>query len=489
MFLGLDLGTTNIKALVVDVDGRVVASGSAPVDRVQTADRGVEQNIEEIWDKTCAAVRQATAALDSSEIRAVGVSSQGAALQLLDARDKPIGPVISWLDARGRPFERRITEELGEDFFADHIGHRGSATVGGQILRLRQQAPDLLKMPNKIGFVGDFIVGRLCGRRAHDATSLSIAALLNPSLGRADPEWLGYLGIREEQLPELLSITTPAGSLGAEPARRIGLPEGIPVSTAVHDQYAATIGSGSVGEGDICLGTGTAWVLVANTGELGRPITPGAFVCPHAIEGLHGQLLSMGNGGSSLQWAMSLMGNARRSVEQIDQLLEAVPPGSDGLRFWPLLLPVGQRGEFSDTGGRMSGISLAHTGNHLCRAVVEGLGCELARHLGFLTDAGFSAGRLVMCGDAADSRVTPQVIADITGLPVARGSRPAVSAFGAAVVARALVEPDTGLADLARRLSSTRQTVHPGAHALMYGQLYQKYLEPFKTQGTGSTGS
>ena len=135
----------------------------------------------------------------------------------------------------------------------------------------------------------------------------------------------------------------------------------------------------------------------------------------------------------------------------------------------------------------MSGISLAHTGNHLCRAVVEGLGCELARHLSFLTDAGFSVGRLVMCGDAASSRVTPQIIADITGLPVARGSGPAVSAFGAAVVARALVEPDVGLAALARRLSPARQTVHPGEHAPMYRQLYQKYLEPFETQDTGST--
>jgi xylulokinase len=198
----------------------------------------------------------------------------------------------------------------------------------------------------------------------------------------------------------------------------------------------------------------------------------------------------MGNGGSSLQWAMSLLGSlsprAPRSVEQIDKLLEAAQPGSDGLRFWPLLLPVGQRGAFSDAGGRLSGITLAHTGNHLCRAVVEGLGCELARHLSLLADAGFSAERLVMCGDAAGSRVTPQVIADITGLPVARGSGPAVSAFGAAVIARALVEPDIGLADLARRLSPARQTVHPGQHAPMYGRLYQKYLEPFETQDTGN---
>ena len=134
----------------------------------------------------------------------------------------------------------------------------------------------------------------------------------------------------------------------------------------------------------------------------------------------------------------------------------------------------------------MSGIALAHTGSHLCRAVVEGLGCELTRHLGFLTDAGFAVQRLVMCGDAASSRVTPQLLADISGLPVARGSGAAVSALGAAIVARCLIEPEIGLASLARRLSPVRQTVPPGEHAPMYERLYREYLEPFETRHTGN---
>ncbi|NOX54826.1 MAG: hypothetical protein GXP27_10390 [Planctomycetes bacterium] len=402
MYLGLDLGTTNVKALVVDDCGHIVSEGTAPVERIHTPEGGVEQNIEQIWDQTCAAIRSAVTGIDATAIQAIGVSSQGAALQWLDGDGQPIGPIISWLDGRGRTFDDKITEELGEDFFADHIGRCRATMAVGQILRLREQSPELFSRPKQIGFVGDVIVGRLCGRRAHDPTSLSIAALLNPSLGRADPQVLAHLGINEDELPELVPVQHAAGRLKVETADCTGLSEGIPVSAAIHDQYAAVLGSGSVSDGDVSLGTGTAWVLVANTGQLSRPITPETFVCPHPVPGLYGQLLSMVNGGSALDWAGKLIGRNNLSGEEIDAVLQTVPPGSDGLCFWPLLSPGGPQGT-SESGGRLSGITLRHTSRHLLRAVLEGLGCELTRHLGFFTQAGFSVQRLVMTGSPAAS--------------------------------------------------------------------------------------
>jgi sugar (pentulose or hexulose) kinase len=113
MYLGCDLGTTNVKAVVTDGAGRAVAAGSAPVDRFSTPDGGIEQDIEQIWSATCAAIRQALGGIDAPAIQAVGISSQGGALQLLDAAGQPVGRVISWLDGRGRPFDLKFTEELG----------------------------------------------------------------------------------------------------------------------------------------------------------------------------------------------------------------------------------------------------------------------------------------------------------------------------------------------------------------------------------------
>lgn len=480
MFLGLDLGTTNVKAVAVDAAGQILAEGAAPVDRYYTPDGGVEQDMEGIWQAVCRATRQAIDGLDARQVRALGISSQGAALQLLDDREQPVGRVISWLDGRGRPFDLALTAELGEEHVVRYLGRAPSTMTPGQILRLKAHNPQLFAQARRIGYVGDVIAGRLCGRRAHDATSLSIAMLYNPWLGRPDPHILSRLELGEDQLPDLVAATTPAGTLTAEAARQTGLPAGIPVSAAIHDQYAAAVGAGSVDEGDVCLGTGTAWALVANTGRLADPVTRGTFVCQHAVPGLCGQMLAMTNGGSALEWVLGLLGRASLTPREIDDAVDAVAPASDGLVFWPLLTPSAEAESALGGGGRISGMTLAHSPHHFVRAVIEGLACELARHLGFFTEVGFPTGRLVVCGGAATSRVTPQILADVTRRPAVCIDHAAPSALGAAVIARGLVEPGEGLASLARRLAPHCRTVEPGPQAGTYSQLFEKYMAPFK---------
>jgi sugar (pentulose or hexulose) kinase len=159
MYLGLDLGTTNVKALVVDDAGHVVAEGAAPVDRVSMPDGGVEQDLDAIWQAACGAIRQTLVVVDPAEIQAVGVSSQGAAMQWLDADDRPVGPVISWLDGRGRPFDRQLTDELGNEFFVRHLGRTPCTMTPGQVLRMRSSAPEILARAAPQGGGGDAIRG------------------------------------------------------------------------------------------------------------------------------------------------------------------------------------------------------------------------------------------------------------------------------------------------------------------------------------------
>ncbi len=482
MFLGLDLGTSNVKVLVVEPDGSVAAEGSAPVTRSTTPEGGVEQDIDQIWDATCQAIQQALRHTDGQPVQAVGVSSQGGAMQLLDAHERPLGRVISWLDTRGSPFDRQLEEQWGEAYLVAHTGCNLSAMTLGQILRLRRESPELLDAARFISFVGDVIVGRLCGRRAHDPSSLSIAMLHNPVLGCADPDLLGRLQIQDKRLPDLVPVGEPAGRLQGDAARRTGLAEGIPVSPAIHDQYAASLGAGSVNEGDVLLGTGTAWVLLAVTGRLAPPIARRTFVCPHPIDGLFGQLLSMGNGGSALEWVLEITGQSGLDPEALDERLASVLPGADGLLFWPLL-GGSTPATGSLSGGRLSGLALGHTANHLLRGVVEGLACELTRHLGWFTGAGLPVKRLVMTGPAAASRVSPQILANVANMPVAGVHQSSVSAFGAATVARGLVEANSTLRELAAKLVPDCRTVSPDSDVETYQRKLQQYLEPFADMG------
>jgi sugar (pentulose or hexulose) kinase len=342
---------------------------------------------------------------------------------------------------------------------------------------LRDEDPGLLAAPNRIGFVGDVIVSRLCGRAAHDGTSCSLTLLYNPARRVYDPDLLARLEVSCSQLPDLLSAREVAGGLLPSVAQETGLRPGIPVSAAIHDQYTAALAAGAVRAGTVMVGTGTAWVLLAISGGLTAPATPDAFVCHHAAEGLWGQILSLENGGSALSWALGLTGHNGAGGEEIDRLLESAPPGSDGLLCWPLFAALTVAGLPPNTKARISGLQLSHRQAHVVRAVLEGLAFELKRHIGLLRNAGLPVERLALSGGAAASRVTPAVLAAVTGLPLACAGRRASSTLGAAIIARGLCEPAAPLAKLAEEMAPAAGYLEPEPGvSTFYQAQYKEYL-------------
>ena len=476
MLLGLDLGTTNVKALVTDRAGRPLAHGSRPVQLFYVGDGGVEQDLEEIERATLTAIQEAVRSVDAAGIKAIGISSQGGAMQALDAQGQPRGRVVSWLDQRGRPFDDTLTAELGRGWFRNRIGHGRSGLAIGQVLRLRREQPDWFRAASCLGFVGDLLVSQLCGRAAHDGTSCGLTLLHNPGLRDYDPDVLQQLRLERSQLPDLISPRQAAGGLRPEIARETGLRAGIPVSAAIHDQYASALGTGAVQAGTVMVGTGTAWVLLSVSDHLPAPVIDEAYVCGHLVEGLFGQILSLVNGGSALAWALELMGLAGKASGEVEALLASAPAGSAGLAFWPFLVPAGASGLAPGTKGQLSGLQLSHRPAHVVRAVVEGLVFELNRHLGFLQAAGLPTQRLVMSGGAACSRVTVQVLADVAGLPLHCVSAGDASLLGAVIIARGLLEPERSLVDLVNEMAPPPQVVEPGTDGPLYQEQYQHYL-------------
>jgi xylulokinase len=476
MLLALDLGTSHVKALVTDARGRPLGRGSCPVPLFRLPGGGVEQEIEEIWQAALGAMGQALNAVPAGGIKAIGVSSQGGAMQVLDPDGRPLGRVISWLDQRGRPFDETLNAELGRDWFLQRIVHGGAWLSIGQILRLRQERPGTVDAPNRLGFVGDVVVGRLCGRAAHDGTSAALTLLYDPVQRTYDADLLARLGLRASQLPALLPPGEPAGGLRPAWARLTGLRAGIPVSAAVHDQYASALATGAVRAGTVMVGTGTAWVLLAVGDRLPVPVNHDALVSHHVVSGLWGQILSMVNGGSALDWALELLGLEGGDRAAVDELLGAAPAGSEGVVFWPFLTPFGATGLAPGARGRLSGLQLAHRPAHVVRAVVEGLAYELNRHLGFLRKVAQPIHQLVLGGGAAGSAVTPQIVADVTGLPLSCFAASEASLAGAAVIARGLLEPGQPLGGLAEAMLPPSRRVEPGAQASVYQGQYRRYL-------------
>jgi xylulokinase len=481
-FLGLDLGTTHVKAIVTDAAGRMLGLGAQGVSLHRGSGGAVEQDLEEIWQATLTALRQAVTIGGTRDVQAVGVSSQGGAMQLLDAHRSPVGRVISWLDARGEPWDAANNQRLGVDWFAARVGHRGSGFAIGQLQRLREAAGTSPVPGLHVGFVGDLIVERLCGRPGHDATSAGLTFLVNPQAGRYDPEVLALAGVTEAQLPSLLPVNQSAGGLLESVATAVGLTPGIPVSPAIHDQYASALGLGAVRAGQVMFGAGTAWVLLAVADRWPDPITGGAFAARHVVPGLTGQILSLRNGGSAVAWVEGLT-NGGNDGGDLDDRLERVPPGSNGLRFAPFLAATAPTGIRPGSGAMLSGVKLEHGPEHLLRGVVEGLAFELRRHLDCLRRAGCVPRELLMSGGAAASRVTPGIIADVTRLPVECATQRESSALGAAILARHLVEPGSDLTQLAESMKAPARSVPPGPDGSSYEEAFAGYLEWLRATG------
>ena len=182
--------------------------------------------------------------------------------------------------------------------------------------------------------------------------------------------------------------------------------------------------------------------------------------------------------------AAGLVGRVAFSPQEVDAAVATVPAGSEGLCFWPLLA-TGAASTETICADRLDGIGLGHSGPHLVRAVMEGLGCELARYLGLCGVGGLSVDRLVLSGSAAGSTVTSQIIADLTGRPVQCSNHPAASAWGAAVLARAMIEPQSALDQLAAAWATESRDVQPGPNRDLYASLLARYQEPFAREGDG----
>jgi xylulokinase len=233
------------------------------------------------------------------------------------------------------------------------------------------------------------------------------------------------------------------------------------------------------------LGAGTAWVLLAISSRLPKPAMPAALLCNHIVDELYGEILSLPAGGSSFTWALNLTGMAKEAPERIEEKLAQVKPGCEGLVFWPFLAGTKPPGLERGVLGRLSGVQLAHGAGHVLRAVVEGLAFELNRHLDMLRCSGISIRRLVMCGGAAQSKVTTQILADVTGVAVACCPSDGGSLLGAVVLARSLLEPASSIKDLALAMLSPTNLVEPGVDASEYRKRYQSYLESLPVRKKG----
>jgi xylulokinase len=414
----LDVGTTALKGVVFDEDGRPLAVCSREYDLLKPAPDIVELDPETYWTAAREVIRSLLAArgVRAGDMAAVGITSQGETLIVLGCDGKPLRPAIVWLDNRSR----EEAAELGRQFRLDDVyrvtGQQEMAPTwtATRILWLKKNEPSVFARAAKFLLPADFLLHRLTGCCATDQG-------LNPSTLYFDitrrawwPEMLGALGVAHTQLPDVRHSGEIAGRVHASAAAETGLPAGLPVTCAPIDQIAGAVGAGNIEPGIVSETTGAALAICATTERPAYDPRKRVGLYCHAVPGRYALLPWAPTAGMALRWFRDELAGGM-SYDSLVAEAASVAPGSEGLVLLPHFCGAGSPDMDPNARGVLWGLTLGHRRGHIVRAILESVAFMLRENLDLLESLGVRVAEVRSLGGGARSDLWLQIKADVCG--------------------------------------------------------------------------
>ncbi len=492
LLLGIDLGTSSIRALLVSLDGEVVGLGAAeyPIGRPRP-DRA-EQDTGVWWASLVKATRLAlheaegrpnVAGRPRDRIVAIGLAGQMHGTVLLSAAHEVLAPAVIWPDQRSGEEAAALSAEIGpERLIALAGGPLASGFQAATVRWLRAHEPRLLERAAFILAPKDAVRLRLTGHVGTEPSDASGTGMFSPTARRWAPELVAAVGIDPARLPPLTEATSVVGTLRPAVAEELGLAEGIPVVAGGADTPAGVLGAGLVAPGSLLLTISTGGQLAvpamtSNPDVTGQSHTLCSVLPPSPESAGWYRMAAILSAGLALRWLRDSV-FALDGPDAYDRMLgwaRDVPPGSRGLIFLPYL--AGERNPHLDPDARgvLLGLTAAHGRPELVRSVVEGvtLGCFDAAQA--LAEGGRLPASIVLAGGGGRSAVWQHMVADVFGLPVRHLKTGEQAAVGACLLAGA----GAGVLNAATEAGTWARLgevvePHPGRHAT-YREVYELF--------------
>jgi xylulokinase len=480
LLLGIDISTTGAKALLIDQDGRVVVSATAPLTLSTPRPLWSEQDPHQWWNGISESIRQvlSEAEISGDGITAIGLTGQMHGLVLLDEAGEILRPAILWNDQRTGPQCERMRTILGRERLIQITGNDAlPGFTAPKILWVQENEAEIFSRARHILLPKDYIRFKLTGEYAVDRAGGSGTILFDLKERTWSSEVLEALQVPAEWLPPTYEGTQVTGEISSQAAGETGLAAGTPVVGGAGDQAAQAVGVGAVDPGIIALTLGTSGVVFAPTAECMIQPEGGLHAFCHALPGRWHMMGVMLSAGGSLQWYRDTFTPELSFAELISEVQE-VPPGSEGLIFLPYL--TGERTPHPDplARGGWIGLTIRHRRAHLTRAVLEGVAYGLKDSFNLIQAVGLGAVEQVrISGGGSKSELWQQILADVLGFELVTVNTTEGAAFGAALLAGvgARIFPDVASAckDTIRLTGSTQ----PSAAQHAYREYYPHYQE------------
>jgi xylulokinase len=442
--LGIDLGTTGIKAAVCSTAGDLLGESYLEYPLIKPAPGIVESDAAEWWELTKEAIHQALRSAGANgqslrgfttdTVRALSVSSQGISFVPVNEQGEPLSNAINWLDTRATDEAESIRRRTSDAELFHLTGKRASpAYVLPKLLWLRDHQPDLYRRTHKFLMAHDYVLFKLSGQFVTDHSMAGGTLLYDITRLEWSAELIETFEIDARQLPEVKWSGTSLGAIRPEVAKSLGLSKDTIVAVGGQDQKCAALGANiRPGVATVSLGTASAISCLVDHPLLDaeRRIPTFPFVVPGYwdLEGV------VGTAGGSLRWLRETLFPAME-YPVLDKVAADSPPGANGVCFYPHLSGAGSPYWRADVWGAFLGLTLAAGREDIVRSVLEGVAFQIRANLEAMADIGIAIDELILFGGGAQSPQWSQMICDIAAKPVTVTDMVDVANWGACVLA------------------------------------------------------
>ena len=484
-YIGLDIGTSSVKALLVSADGEVLDSATPEYSFQTPKPLWAETDPEVWWDATCKAIRSLLGEVKASEIAAVGLTGQMHGMVALDSKGKVLRPCIMWNDQRSYRECDEITRMVGE---SEILRITGNPVLAGftapKVLWVKNNEPEVYSKIDKIVLPKDYVRYKLSSEFFTDVSDASGTSLLDVGNRKWSSEMLDSLGWSSQWMPEVTESTEATAKVSEGASSLTGLAAGTPIIAGGGDQAAQAVGCGIVKEGMVSATLGTSGVVFAQSDEYRVEPEGKLHAFCHAVPGKWHLMGVMLSAAGSFQWYKNQLGSEEQKLEDnggpnaydsLTSSAETVPPGSEGLIFLPYL--SGERTPHPDPHARgcFIGLSVRHEKRHLTRSVLEGVSFGLNDSLELMRDLGVNPKKIVLSGGGARSTLWKQMLADVFSSRCTMVNALEGAAYGAAILSAVGSGAFASVEDACDQWIRQTEVVEPSSESPSYEKFYSVY--------------
>lgn len=477
LYIGIDLGTSASKFLLVDEVGRVLNTVTKEYPLSFPRPGWSEQDPAHWWQACLAGVPELLAGFDAKQVAGIGVGGQMHGLVALDAAGNVLRPAILWNDGRTAAQVDYLNETVGNDKLSAWTGNIAFAGfTAPKLLWMRQNEPDLFARIAKILLPKDYLIYRLTGVHATDYSDASGTLLLDVAHKRWSSEMLDLCGVTEAQMPTLFDSWQPVGTLTAAAAAALGLPTDVVVCAGAGDNAAAAIGTGTVGEGRCNISLGTSGTVFISSEQFRVDPHNALHAFAHADGGFHLMGCMLSAASCNKWWMEDILHDGDYAAAQ-----EAIVPeklGRSHVFYLPYLM--GERSPINDTNARavFLGMTMDTTRADMTQAMLEGVAFALRDSVEVARSLGLDISRSTLCGGGSRSTLWRTILANVLGIPLDLPATEQGPGYGAALLALVACGRYRNVAEVSRAMLHIQATVQPDPElTALYDARYAEFKQ------------